>query len=1219
MEKFGCHNKENEMNFVFQNLTPKKDIDIKVYEEAIDYAFATPEVKNIAISGSYGAGKSSVLATYENLEKNKDKKFIHISLACFGEKQEKEEEEESTLEKKVLNQLIHQVPPENIPQTHFKVKRTISKGKVVKYSAFAVLYLLLFFSFIFYSKWSSFLEVASNTSWVRVFQFTTSPTFRIFTGVALIFLSTCLFYFIIKAQLYKNMFIKLNINGTEIDIFEKTEDSCFDKYLNEILYLLSQAKADAIVFEDIDRYDNSIIFERLREINTLVNSDSIKMEKKPIRFFYLLKDDVFLSKDRTKFFDFIVPIVPVVAGSNSFNQLKELLEKNKIYDIFDCSFLQDVSLYVDEMRLLINICNEFLVYHHRIAEALELDPNKMLAMVIYKNLFPKDFGQLQLGRGYVSKIFERKTASIEEEINKTKNEISSLRKRQNILDLEPANSQAELDVIFKEKVPYQYRSSKVWDGYLPSQEQSEYKRRTLLLEEKAEYDKEEVKAEIVTLVQRLAELSSMRLSNYITKKNEGAIFYFTETENDVLHDEYNEVRNSYYFNLLKFLLRNGYIDETYSDYITYFYPNNLSLPDKNFLISVTDRVAKEYTHEIKNPELVFSRLKLSDFDQEEILNFSLLDYLLQKKFSSQELSRFLQQLKDTKNFDFIFQYFDFGKEKLLFVEKINESWPGYFSSIVKNDFGNAYVRAYSLLSLYASTEDVLKKVNIDNCLTQYISKSKDYLSINNPDVDLLIQKLKALNVRFEKIEADEANPDLLKEAYRHSLYVLSFENIKLMLEMFYSVPKNEKSVRNLNYTLICSQPESPLFQYVSGNISEYIAAYLEFCDNDIKDVEEYALKILNNKNISSQQKEQYLECLSNPILSLSSIEDADLWAPAIKNGSIVCTEANVLEYYTSFESLDEVVVQFINRFPHSFNFDNVESGVYEEVVIDSFVDEFLVSKHIDNKHYKQFVTSLSKVYSAFELKDISSEKINIILGAGIIEMNEENLNFIRDNYPDCTLTFIQNNFDSYVEIMDVELLDHEELLEILSWDVKDSLKISLLKCTDSEISIVGKNYSEKVKMHILNNNRMDSDLQHLFSKYPKFPAKLKALVFSIAISSINVILDKKLSLSDVLYSELLGSNLLTLLSKTNLLANNMHRYTQETVLCTLKQLGISGFDSVFDKTKRPRIQKNDINTCILNAFVKRRWLLGFHMDSVKPGYYILKRIPKLSRNKSRTA
>ena len=69
----------------------------------------------------------------------------------------------------------------------------------------------------------------------------------------------------------------------------------------------------------MDRYNVNQIFQRLREVNTLVNNQLKKENKIPLRFFYLLRDDIFISKDRTKF-DYIMPVVPVIDSSNSYDQ-----------------------------------------------------------------------------------------------------------------------------------------------------------------------------------------------------------------------------------------------------------------------------------------------------------------------------------------------------------------------------------------------------------------------------------------------------------------------------------------------------------------------------------------------------------------------------------------------------------------------------------------------------------------------------------------------------------------------------------------------------------------------------------------------------------------------------------------------------------------------------------------------------------------------------------
>ena len=112
----------------FEKLTPNKEADISVYEEAIEFVFDNSDVTNIAISGAYGAGKSSVIESYE--KKHYDKNFLHISLAHFEPAEDNNSEDtvkETTLEGKILNQLIHQIPVDRIPQTNFRVKKDVEE------------------------------------------------------------------------------------------------------------------------------------------------------------------------------------------------------------------------------------------------------------------------------------------------------------------------------------------------------------------------------------------------------------------------------------------------------------------------------------------------------------------------------------------------------------------------------------------------------------------------------------------------------------------------------------------------------------------------------------------------------------------------------------------------------------------------------------------------------------------------------------------------------------------------------------------------------------------------------------------------------------------------------------------------------------------------------------------------------------------------------------
>lgn len=139
-----------ENKYHFERLTPTDSLDLNVYEEAIDYVFNNPDVRNVAISGAYSAGKSSVLASYK--KKHSNLHFLHISLAHFQSSDQEDEPEvkESILEGKILNQLIHQIPSNKIPQTNFRVKRKISPASVIKSTLESIFLLtaIIYFCFL---------------------------------------------------------------------------------------------------------------------------------------------------------------------------------------------------------------------------------------------------------------------------------------------------------------------------------------------------------------------------------------------------------------------------------------------------------------------------------------------------------------------------------------------------------------------------------------------------------------------------------------------------------------------------------------------------------------------------------------------------------------------------------------------------------------------------------------------------------------------------------------------------------------------------------------------------------------------------------------------------------------------------------------------------------------------------------------------------------------
>lgn len=110
---------------------------------------------------------------------------------------------------------------------------------------------------------------------------------------------------------------------------------------------------------------------------------------------------MFINKERAKFFDFIIPIIPITNTNNSADRLMDILKRYGIDNEVDTDLVMALGFYIEDFRLMKNIANEFRIYYHTIKESNKLDSNKLLAIITYKNLFPKDFSDLQKRQGYV--------------------------------------------------------------------------------------------------------------------------------------------------------------------------------------------------------------------------------------------------------------------------------------------------------------------------------------------------------------------------------------------------------------------------------------------------------------------------------------------------------------------------------------------------------------------------------------------------------------------------------------------------------------------------------------------------------------------------------------------------------------------------------------------------------------------------------------------------
>lgn len=1234
----------NSSKFQFEKLSLTENVDITVYKDAIDFVFSDSDIRNIAISGAYGSGKSSVLAAYK--KDNSQKKFMHISLAHFVPEnaqtashdatspspccQQKNHDKQKTgqhsistgkpsaveLEGKILNQLIHQLDARNIPQTNFRVKNTISPVSVAWNTVAVSLLIICLLHLILSYTWVNFVGTFTFRGLRAFLELSTTPISFLISGLVIFVICTVYIYFAIKAQRYNAAIRKLSLQGNEIELFEESNDSFFDKYLNEVLYLFENSGIDAIVFEDMDRYEMETIFERLREVNTLVNIRLTQKKKPIIRFIFLLRDDIFVSKDRTKFFDFIIPIVPVIDSSNSYEKLIEHLDRNNIRYSFSDEFLQGISLYIDDMRLLKNICNEYLIYHCRLG-SINLDPEKLLSLITYKNIYPRDFGYLQRNLGYVHAVFASKKEIVDTQISDLENNKEQLSKFIQSVAQETLTSKTELmqayAVLHLSDNTRNIRNMSTDSldlslrRVLSGTQLNVYEERIKQVEFSSAQKQAELQNKFNELEQKIMSIKGMRLFEIIPHERGSEIL------RDIVHDEeglqrnYQDIKESQYFDLLKYLILNGYLDESYPDYMTYFYPNSLSRNDKNFLKRVLDRNGHDYSYRVDNPDLVISKLRVTDFDYNEVLNNSLLDHLLTHEDHFEKLQHFLGQIKKQRDFHFLRQYLESTSERKRFFEVFCKQWPGFFDYIVKKkELSPPEIKQFSIDILYYCDVEQISCVNIGNCLTGYISGCPDYLDISDPKIDRLVAGFTLLDVHFHTLDLTVSNRELFERVYQESLYSINTENIIMMLKFIHGVDDRDELLISSNYSYICNFPESPLYHYIERNIDDYVGMWLTTYRGAIHDHESYVIKLLNHQKVSDRFKEDYIAQLDTVLSSLRNIRDQQLWKLLLEKKLALHIEENIITYWEAQYELDPIVIRYINEFKKPIDFSECRKNFSQDLLYDFFVS-LVKCNDIRAKPYKGCIVSLGLSWAEeFNIPGLSIDKVQILAENHVLQMTSGTLRFIRSNYADAIPTYIKSNYDDYTSIMTTQLMDQRELLMILDWSVSDESKKKLIDMAPSPISIVDNKYSPEISVYILQKKSKSSDIPLLYETYNNQPDLIKDHIYALAIKNIDSVIQGTIKTTAELKCRILNAGQITPSAKHRLLAAAIRSLPKEDVMLFLDAAQKHEFSKIFNRRTRPRIENNAQNKELLDIFKSKGWIASYSLNEDRSEFRILR-------------
>lgn len=1117
--------------------------DCDIYIKSIDWALKNKKtIKNIAISGSYGSGKSSIINTFikqyecsENLFKCfffPKYKFLKISLATFKDSQKKAVDNDNLnnielqrlIELSILQQFFFHEKDSQIPDSRFKRIKRQKKCKLVIYS----IGIILLLASLLYLLAPSCIEKATLLT-------PSNKYLKIIHYSALAISIIGLFFIIYKSSrsLIGLSIKKLNINNAEIEIDNGISKSILNNHFDEIIYFFEATKYNVVIIEDLDRFEQTEVFTKLREINLLINSSN--KIKRAVVFIYAIKDDMFLDKDRTKFFDFIIPIISHIDFSNSGDKLRTIIKQNK-YQVSE-ELIDDLSMFIDDMRLLYNIMNEFYIYSKKIES--DIDHNKLLSMIVYKNIFPNDFTLLSQNAGDLFKIISKKTEYIKEEIAILDRQIADLKTKITQADENQLSDIVELRIIYLSKIiekinntgqyPFFYfvvNSNRLSINDFAKSDQFDFYQNSCTYchnpqysgyERSFQYNAVNIEKEInpnLTYKQRedivLNKTITNKLKKEIEKNNEQKnIVQKSKLKNLLLNKQISiDTDSDKKSDLINILLRNGYIDENYINYISIFHEGALTKSDYQFLINVKTEKLTEFNYKlIKTPELL-KKINEYAFEKEYVLNFDLVDAILLSANSTTKKKRLFEQLCNVDEFTikFIDEYIEITPHIELFISELCNHWTEIWNFIKTESFYSDERKElyFKLIIQYA---DELTHIDIFEDDKDYLNNYSEFLNINT-DVTRLEMIIEGLELKFKSINLDSPE-SLLEFIYKNNFYSINIEMISIILN--HKKVYDSSSFENMNYTYITTSNLKYLINYIESNIEEYIeSVYLKLGRNTDEKIDIYE-KLLNNEELSLNKKEKIIIKVNTIIENLSNIKSSSVCDLLLEYSKVEPTWENILVSFELNENkLNQSVVDYINSPSNAEALSKLRMSpaeVSEKQIFNELSTSIIHESRINLDSYKLLIKSIPWRYQKFDVEKISIEKVVILIENNKVSPIIKSYLFLKENFARTNILFLEKYLGNQLDLTGDILLDSTDLELILkSVKIQNTYKFSFINTCEEEIILQNpENAKIVVELFVANENTYDikDSLKLSLLKNKNVPIVNRLLLFNKSILLVN--------------------------------------------------------------------------------------------------------------------
>ena len=503
------------------------------------------------------------------------------------------------------------------------------------------------------------------------------------------------------------------------------------------------------------------------------------------------------------------------------------------------------------------------------------------------------------------------------------------------------------------------------------------------------------------------------------------------------------------------------------------------------------------------------------------------------------------------------------------------------------------IQDYLICSLAHIGEDRLRVQNQDNLITLYVTENFVGASCEEGESESIANSLLTLGVKFPDIDRQLKSDDLRKAIYVKNLYVLNRNNVESILKNEYGFSTDD--IKNKELTAVYSGDEQALVKYVDENISE-VVTNIVVNNDEIHDDLAVSVDVLNNKNISVELKDQYINLMSELFESLDGIDEL-LWRSVILHNKVICNSDEIIRFFKKF-GLSYELVSFINTGEDDIDYTTIDDGG----ALKKFFEMAVKNKDLDDKRYKEIAQQIGNPLVSFNILGLGDEKLTILIKENLIPMNLPNLQFIRQNYKNELCVFVEKDTNGYFDLIQRNNLIQGEILLLISdqkIDIESRKK--LIDLMPVSISLDGKSYDDEIIIHILNKKFNTNDMSYLIENYGDFSNDVKEVLYK-KISGQTTVIKNNISLiaaeKELLY-RLFGDENVPASEKCNFLDLLISKNIKDNLQILLQKMGFSNMTKLVsgDTSRLPVIKNGAEENAILSVLKKHGYIWDFSANS----------------------